>query len=91
MLRFGEVLFTTPHLLRCLLALIDVRLHNEPTEDAACGCPSVLTAHVRATVAAARFVRASGDGFRPSLCTGACCRLPLFGAPKGQEKGNGAT
>jgi hypothetical protein len=29
----------------------------------------------------------SGD-LRPSLCAGACCSLPLFGAPKGQEKGN---
>jgi len=35
MLRFGEGLFTTPHLLRRLLALVDIRLHNEPTEDAA--------------------------------------------------------
>src|SRR5882672_3469821 len=25
---------------------------------------------------------------RPSLCAASCCRLPLFGAPKGQEKGN---
>ena len=24
----------------------------------------------------------------PSLCAGACSRLPLFGAPKGQEKDN---
>jgi hypothetical protein len=29
----------------------------------------------------------SGD-LRPSLCAGACRHLPLFGAPKGQEKGN---
>jgi hypothetical protein len=28
----------------------------------------------------------SGD-FRPSPCAGACCRLPLFVASKGQEKG----
>jgi hypothetical protein len=26
--------------------------------------------------------------FRPSPCAGTCCRLPLFGAWKGQEKGN---
>src|SRR5688572_17535017 len=26
--------------------------------------------------------------FRPSPCAGPCCHLPLFGAPKGQEKGN---
>jgi hypothetical protein len=25
---------------------------------------------------------------RPSPCAGVCCRLPLFVAPKGQEKGN---
>jgi hypothetical protein len=29
----------------------------------------------------------SGD-FRPSLCVAPCCRLPLFVATKGQEKGN---
>jgi hypothetical protein len=29
----------------------------------------------------------SGD-LRPSLCVAACCRLPLFVATKGQEKGN---
>jgi hypothetical protein len=26
--------------------------------------------------------------YRRSLCAGACCRLPLFVAPKGQEKSN---
>ena len=30
------------------------------------------------------------DDFCPSLCAGACWRLPVFGAPKGQEKGNAA-
>jgi hypothetical protein len=28
------------------------------------------------------------DDFWPSLCAGACRRLPVFDAPKGQEKGN---
>jgi hypothetical protein len=28
------------------------------------------------------------NGFWVSLCAALCCRLPLLGAPKGQEKGN---
>jgi hypothetical protein len=28
------------------------------------------------------------NDFRASLCAGVCCRLPLFGASKGHEKGN---
>jgi len=28
------------------------------------------------------------DDFCPSLCAGACWCLPVFGATKGQEKGN---
>jgi hypothetical protein len=54
MLRFGEVVFTTPDLLRCLLALIDVRLHNEPTDDAAFRIPHRETMRMEPSVDAIR-------------------------------------
>jgi hypothetical protein len=54
MLRFGEVLFTTPHLLRCLLALVDIRLHDEPTEEAAFRIPHRETLRMEPSVDAIR-------------------------------------
>jgi len=64
MLRFGEALFTTPHLLLCLLALIDIRLQNEPTEDAAFRIPHRETLRMEPSVDAIRAPLAELDVVR---------------------------
>ena len=58
-----------------------LRLTAEKTALAAL-CRGVLE------VAGSRAITRRSDDFRPSLCAGACCHLPRFGAAKGQEKGN---
>jgi hypothetical protein len=50
MLRFGEVLFTTPHLLLCLFALIDIRDQGIPTDNPILGITLRTSAYVEPAV-----------------------------------------
>jgi hypothetical protein len=50
MLRFGQVLFTTPHLLLCLFALIDIREQDIPTDNPIVGITLRTSAYVEPAV-----------------------------------------